>query len=194
MAAVINEMQPDVAGLVEAGESGELRRAFWKDSCPGYHVSMLGGGIVCLTKEPPGDGIAVNLPGAGEYRQLDVAAHGQTMTLLIVDLQSNPLHSRQATLERLAVDADRLSDRPVVIVGDFNTPSDSVHFDTLRKNHRQAFETTGCGYLATWPVPLPVLCLDHIWVNQHVRVDDCTHHWTAVSDHRPVVADVTVVP
>jgi endonuclease/exonuclease/phosphatase family metal-dependent hydrolase len=193
VAGVVNEIQPDVAGLVEAGGTGDDRRAFWNAACPGYHVSMLGGGIVCLTKELPSDGIAVNLPGHGEYRQLDVTARGQTMTLLIVDLQSNPLHSREAKLERLAVDANALSGRPVVIVGDFNTPADSVHFDDLRQRHRQAFDESGAGYMATWPIPLPVLCLDHVWVNDRVRVDHCTHRWTSVSDHRPVVVEVRVV-
>ena len=91
VAGVINDEQADVVGLVEAGPWSEERRAFWRESCPGYHVSLLGGGFVCLTKEPPGMGHAVHLPQEGEYRQLDVTTNGQTVTLLIVDLQSSPI-------------------------------------------------------------------------------------------------------
>ena len=194
VAEFINSRQPDVAGLVEAGEWSEQRRAFWKQSCPGYHVSMLGGGFVCLTKEPAGAGVAVPLPAEGQYRQLDVQSSGQSVTLLIVDIPSNPLSSRRECLHQLAADADALGDRPVIIVGDFNTPSDSAHFHPLRRTHRHAFETGGRGYAATWPTPLPVLCLDQIWTNRHIEVLSCRHDWSVASDHRPVLAEIAILP
>ena len=146
VAEFINRRQPDVAGLVEAGEWSEQRREFWRASCPGYHVSMLGGGVVCLTKQPPGPGIAVRLPVQGQYRRLDVVVAEERLTLLIVDMRSNPFVSRQECLLQLSEDADALADRPVVVVGDFNTPADSIHFDPLRSGHRHAFESAGRGY------------------------------------------------
>jgi endonuclease/exonuclease/phosphatase (EEP) superfamily protein YafD len=155
---------------------------------------MLGGGVVCLTKERPGEGIAVRLPVQGQYRRLDVVAADQRLTLFIVDMRSNPFVSRRECLLQLAEDADALGDRPLVVVGDFNTPSDSAHFDPLRIGHRHAFEASGSGYSATWPVPLPVLCLDHIWINRWVDVSKCRHDWSSASDHRPVLAELTVVP
>lgn len=193
IAETIQQMDPDMAALVEAGEWSKERRQFWKSAFPEHDVSLLGGRVVCLTRDESGAGIAGRLPGGGQYRQLDVAVAQGRLTILIVDLKSDPLQSRQPPLERLAEIAEQLDDRPLVILGDFNTPPDSIHFAPLRRNHRHAFETAGTGYQPTWPLPVPVLCLDHVWVNRHVRVQSCRNGWTQASDHRPVVADVSIL-
>jgi endonuclease/exonuclease/phosphatase family metal-dependent hydrolase len=79
----------------------------------------------------------------------------------------------------------------VVLMGDFNTPSDSVHFDSLRQGFQNAFETGGNGNAATWPVPLPVLAIDHIWTNRLVRVHSARHAGSVQSDHKAVFAELS---
>jgi endonuclease/exonuclease/phosphatase family metal-dependent hydrolase len=54
---------------------------------------------------------------------------------------------------------------PKLVLGDFNTPGDSVWFVGLRRNYSEVLETAGSGLLATWPFPVPLLGLDHIWVS-----------------------------
>ena len=81
-----------------------------------------------------------------------------------------------------------------VILGDFNTPADSAHFELLRRSHVNAFEEAGAGYAASWPGFAPLLTLDQIWVSAPARVQHCELGWTLISDHRPVVAEIAILP
>jgi endonuclease/exonuclease/phosphatase (EEP) superfamily protein YafD len=102
------------------------------------------------------------------------------------------LYDRRKALTAIAAMADDTLDRPLLVLGDFNTPTDSVHFADLRRHHANAFEQAGWGCIATWPSVAPVLSLDQIWVNAYLNVENARHPWTTVSDHRPVV--VTAIP
>jgi len=46
--------------------------------------------------------------------------------------------------------------------------------------------------MATWPLPLPVLDLDSIWLNDRIAAVVSENRWTWVSDHRPVVTEILV--
>jgi vancomycin resistance protein VanJ len=48
------------------------------------------------------------------------------------------------------------------------------------------------GYRPTWPMPLPVLTLDQMWSNPGFVVESAQGVWTTCSDHRPIIADVTI--
>ena len=54
-----------------------------------------------------------------------------------------------------------------LVVGDFNTPYDSVAFDPWRYQWfhglSQSSRTPGA---ATWPIGLPLLSIDHVWLSK----------------------------
>ncbi|MCA9047588.1 MAG: endonuclease/exonuclease/phosphatase family protein [Planctomycetaceae bacterium] len=193
-AEAINRLQPDIVAIIEAGGDLPALRTFFAQHCPDFEVSCLRTGLVCLTRGQAGEGSLFSLAGAGACGQLTVNVRGQDVELLVVDINSTPIMFRAGPLGVLTDHADELRDRPTIVLGDFNTPRDSVHLNALRTHHRHAFETAGQGYDGTWPVPLPVLNLDQIWTNQCVQPQSCQHVWTTLSDHRLVVADVTIVP
>ena len=43
------------------------------------------------------------------------------------------------------------------------------------------------GFAPTWPVPCPVLSLDHVWASRSLAVRTCEQGWSLRSDHRPVL-------
>ena len=88
--------------------------------------------------------------------------------------------------------ASQYADHPTIIVGDFNTPVDSVFLNPIRQTYRHAFEVAGTGYLATWPIPAPVIAIDHCWVSKHIDVTACRIKWALHSDHRPIVTDLSI--
>ncbi|MDG1897377.1 MAG: hypothetical protein P8J37_20975 [Fuerstiella sp.] len=114
------------------------------------------------------------------------------VALIVCDLPSRPYHRRSESIQRVTRIAAKSSDQPSVIVGDMNTPVDSVHFQQLRSRYRNAFAAGGHGYHATWPMPLPVIAIDHCWVSRHINVAACRLKWTFSSDHRPIVADLII--
>lgn len=192
IAAEITQAGADIVVLVEAvpWKEPDAIRQFWREACPQYQPSILGGGIVMLSRFPSGETQTADLPLKSITRQVEVDCEGHPLTLLICDLGSNPLRSRQPVLTQVAEAAERLADRPTLVLGDFNTPLDSLHFAPLRKSYRNVFEDAGSGYLATWPMPVPVLSLDQMWINDHVKPGACHHLWTVRSDHRPVLAEL----
>jgi vancomycin resistance protein VanJ len=131
-----------------------------------------------------------SLGGVGACQMCRAVVHGREVFLLLVDFEAAIGQSRRPGFDRLFQIVDAYSEKPLLVIGDFNTPSDSTHFDRLRSRLTSAFETAGRGYGATWPMPLPVMELDHIWTNKHLRVTQCEHATSFYSDHRAVVADI----
>lgn len=188
----IRQINADIVGLVEVTGDVEQRRAFFQEQLPGYDVSVLGGNMYLLAKGDSGQAQAHRLAGGSQGRQLTVTIRGQAYEVFLVDLDSDVFRSRREALETLAALAEEQSERPVIIMGDFNTPPDSVHYARLRQAHRLVFAEAGAGYAPTWPVPLCVLQLDQIWINSRLDPIECRHAMTFVSDHCAVRAVVRV--
>jgi len=194
IAAELPAYDADLIVLIEAGDPTPTMRALWQRHCPGYEVSFLGAGMVCLGRGNSSEATAHQVDEKSQLRQIAFSIRDQELTCLIVDLNSSPFYLRSEPLKTIAQAAHSLSDRPVLVLGDFNTPVDSALLGPLRERHVNAFETAGDGYRPTWPVFYPVLALDQVWGNRRIRFDACRHGWSRCSDHRPVVTELTILP
>lgn len=193
--AVMNEIRsqrPDLAALGETEQHSSEFREMWRRELPEYDISFLGAGMMCLVRGSSSDSQVRHIDGYSHVRELDVTIEGHELRCLIVDMYAHVLYDRRKALTAIAALADNSADHPLLILGDFNTPTDSVHFADLRRQHANAFEQAGWGCIATWPSVAPVLSLDQIWVNAFLNVENVRHPWTTVSDHRPVV--MTAIP
>lgn len=188
--AEVRSWDADVVALVEAGIGTEETRRQWQTGCPGYKVSLLGAGIVLLTRGESGESTVHEFPDGSRARQIATTVHGQKLNLVIVDIQANPFWSRREPLAHLAEVVTPLAGGATLVLGDFNTPADSALLAPLRSDYSLAFDLAGQGYRATWPLPLPVLAIDQAWVSPSVDVTSCRHLWTGASDHRPVALTV----
>ena len=190
LATQLKSFQAAAIGLVEANQSYEVNLEEWKRELPEYEVIRTDFGGLFAVKGNVLSHRMFHFPPSSYCEQLDVRVDGAEFTVLLVDIASDLKLSRRRPLLELATLADQLADRPLVILGDFNTPDDSVLMTPLQQHHRRAFRERGSGYAPTWPMPLPVLTLDQVWVNDLVEVQQCQHFWTNDSDHRPIVSDV----
>jgi endonuclease/exonuclease/phosphatase (EEP) superfamily protein YafD len=132
------------------------------------------------------------LPHRGLMKQVRIKVRGKTFVVFLVDLSSNPLLDRGTVLFELAQHVRRCGTEPLIVMGDFNTPPDSVHFRDLRAQMTLAHQRSGSGYAPTWPLPLPVLQIDQIWTNPKVSVTLSRGGWSWLSDHRAIVADFSI--
>jgi hypothetical protein len=175
---------PDLAVLVEAG----------KDSSPlaplfaGYDHRPLSGSFFVAVRGRILESSWERLGNGGRAGVVRFALADREWTMILVDLWAYPLQHRRAAFELL--DALRHRLRPDLILGDFNTPRDSVFFDAWRPDWAHAFESAGRGCDATWPYPLPFLAIDHVWARHDLRVLGCRHEGSRASDHRAVVVDL----
>ncbi|GAA0508469.1 endonuclease [Paractinoplanes deccanensis] len=92
--------------------------------------------------------------------------------------------------------ADR-NGAPRVLLGDFNATLDHEPLrDLISGGYRDAADTVGKGLIATWGPyagrPIPPVTLDHVLVDERVGVRDVQVHGVEGSDHRSVLAVLTV--
>jgi endonuclease/exonuclease/phosphatase (EEP) superfamily protein YafD len=187
----------DVIALVEATEQAEYPD-FWTSRIPGYSAKRLGSGMMILCRGEildvqPGNVTVPEEPEAVcRYRIISLKVDGVLMRILLMDVKSHPLMFRKPAFERLAELADELSDQPLIVAADFNTPINSVWVDQLRSRLTNSFEEAGEGYRETWPTLLPVLCLDQVWGNDRVTWHRSRHGWSIRSDHRSVTTEFRI--
>jgi vancomycin resistance protein VanJ len=186
----MREFDADLIAVAEPTPRHQVNRPDWRTAFAGYAVELAPGNMLCLVR---GEVLAreTGVLAYGSYfSRFDVRIKGRELSVLQADVSGVPSHSRREPIARLAQLAESLSDRPLIVLGDFNTPRDSVHFEGLRKHLVNTFERVGIGSGATWPMPLPVLSLDQIWCGPRLVAVRCDHRVSFVSDHRPVVADL----
>lgn len=180
----IGAVQADVVCLIEAQEAEErLPRML-----PGY--------VWCWFPEGLGAGIRgtlveseyVDFGADGRAAVVKAVVQGRPLILLLVDLEPDPFNPRRRGFQRL--DDLRSRVQPDLIAGDFNTPRDSVFFRPWRRGLRHAFEAAGNGADLTWPMPYPVLSIDHVWCGPRLFPRACRHEGSDASDHRAVVAEL----
>lgn len=189
---LIHDESPDIVVLAETGKP-RVSKDFWTEYCPDYdHCATFPHQVVVLSKYPIDESAILHHSPQGFFGRLQLCIDRDKLALIVCDLPGNPWRRRSESTALLTELAAEYSGTPAVIVGDMNTPVDSVYIDQLRTRFRNAFSLNGYGYHATWPMPLPVIAIDHCWVSHHIEVAACSIKWTAGSDHRPIVADLII--
>jgi endonuclease/exonuclease/phosphatase family metal-dependent hydrolase len=100
---------------------------------------------------------------------------------------SSPLVKRDPLLRRVL--AAMASEKPDLVLGDFNSPRRSRALDPLPEGFTHAYDAAGRGWAYSWPVPLPVLAIDQTIVGARLEPLAYALHSTIVSDHRMQVLD-----
>jgi endonuclease/exonuclease/phosphatase family metal-dependent hydrolase len=186
----IHEFNADLIGIVEAGTRTKKVRSLWKNAFPSYNVELLAGEMAIMTRGEILSKESGSLGRRGRFNLLKVVLNGEQFYVLLVDIDGDPLRSRAPAFEPLAKMIRSYSQDNLIVMGDFNTPLDSVLFESFRQYLTHAFESGGNGFVETWPVPLPVLAIDHIWVSKKIKVVSCNLNWSRLSDHRSVVTSI----
>ena len=192
---VINQslaIKADIFGFGETLPRGTKvpRTTRWEDRMPDRKLLTLRRGMLLASPAPVTQVHDGFLKDRGQYALTETQISGRKVFVLMVDFDAIVSLSRKPAFDRLLAILDECGDVPLIVMGDFNTPSDSTYFVPLRARLRSAFEVAGNGYAQTWPMPLPVLDLDQIWLSRHFRIARAEHGTSFQSDHRAVFADV----
>src|SRR5687767_1812705 len=186
----VDSFGTDFIALTETGTLTEQRRAQWTTRFSKKHIEFLESGMLVISNGPVRVKDHGTLNSAGDFSLIEARLNNQVFDILLVDLDAHPDKSRAPAFERINALIEANADRPLLVMGDFNTPLNSKNFAGIRAKLKHAFETAGEGLSETWPVPVPVLGLDHIWYSPKIRVGRCQHRWTLVSDHLALEAEV----
>lgn len=185
--ASIHRLLPNGWKVVRDGELVTLSRYPIVESQVHYLPSSTGRAILSATLDVRGDRITVL------NTHFNVSS-GESLTRGRIGVRTylrDAAKIRLAQKTRLLEVAGRVRE-PVVIVGDFNTPPRGLTYCRIAKRYRDAFDAAGWSLGYTFRSDLPMLRIDHIFVDRRLKVLRCFVPQTRASDHRPVVADISL--
>jgi vancomycin resistance protein VanJ len=190
-AAALLRVRPDLLALQEVNPAGRPALAAVLDPVLRYHA--LHGRSGLWSRYPIRDQRWITLgPGQRSVLRVVVAAPSGPLAVWVAHpprLRLGVAQPRDAELERLgrAVAADPVP--RLLLVGDLNTASTDRALRPVERRLRSAQVDAGSGLGFTWPAPLPVLRIDHVFYRGLDAVDARVLGRTG-SDHRPVFADL----
>ena len=179
---------PDVVVVVESGGLGAVLERCGRVR-QGYDAAAAADeGLTVLAKGRVEELALQTVGRRGRIARCRAVLAAGAVRLIVVDMDSNPFISRRAAMEEIG---RQIAAEPAdIILGDFNTPADSVLFEPLRKEYVHAFEQAGNGLNVTWPCGLPIMAIDHIWVRRSLAAVSAKIITTFKSDHRMVFAEI----
>ena len=129
----------------------------------------------------------------GTAVSVTVERPGRPLRLLLVDGQSKVTQLRTPFLLDVstACEQARREGEPFdLVVGDFNAVSRSLGFDALQTaaDGFTLASNSSTGWRGTWPMPLPVYDIEHVWVRSGLAVLSCSLFASRASDHRGQLA------
>ncbi|WP_165070442.1 endonuclease/exonuclease/phosphatase family protein [Paludisphaera rhizosphaerae] len=154
--------------------------------------------IAAFSRWPVGEGRRVPVRN-GTALDVRIERPGRPIRLLVVDGQSKITQLRTPFLHDVAEACRKAADEGApydLIAGDFNAVGRSLGFDALRATAGgyEPAAASSIGWRASWPMPLPVFDIDHVWVHDGWRIRSCSLFASLSCDHRGQVVRLTSPP
>lgn len=204
IAAVAKLGNPHIVGLVEAPAPKAGGPDPLEELLVDYAIIRKGAGIALAYDRhllaPEDEPKFHDLAGHGKVLEADfrwnIEAGGfepPEFRIYVVDCHHTLIAARTERfreLERIVRSAP--TDRIVVVMGDFNVPRDSGFLEPIRRaGFANALETAYSGLDGTWPVPLNLYSIDHIWV-RGAEIVSADKTATPFSDHARIEGSIRV--
>lgn len=128
------------------------------------------------------------MPG---FLEVSVKANGQTLRVFNthLDYRADPSVRRQQVSETLAILGT--TDTPMLFFGDLNATPTAPELAPLLARLRDAWPTSSDAGLS-YPANAPVKRIDYVLTSSHFRVVSASVTDVQTSDHRPVVASLSM--
>jgi endonuclease/exonuclease/phosphatase (EEP) superfamily protein YafD len=188
---VINQLKAREADIYVLSEafSDIAVEAFLDSLGPGYSMGrahslvVIARGTVHRPKKPRVSGRAY---------LFHCTIDGKRIAVLVADLPSLPTIHRAPFLRQVRRIAK--ATEPDIIVGDFNSPRQSLFLSRVGKGYEHAYDLAGAGWSYTWPVPLPLWAIDQCIVGPRLQALRYELVTSTLSDHRMQMLDFALRP
>ncbi|WP_420571062.1 endonuclease/exonuclease/phosphatase family protein [Kordia sp.] len=170
----VSESIPDVMVLIECDEYDYQKI---KEKYKNYHFELTEKLIGIFSKTP------IKIHSKVKTKDHVVVVHFSTKNthFYAIDVSSDLRHFRKPMLKSIISEV-KTQDK-TIILGDFNTPFESIFFKNFKKKYQHAFTEKGNGFRETWFWNIPLLSLDHIWVSQDLKILNVEKIANSKSDH-----------
>ncbi|QIF04836.1 endonuclease/exonuclease/phosphatase family protein [Roseimicrobium sp. ORNL1] len=179
---------PDIVGLGEVGLRSGDPNPLVRNLPPGYTAVRPEHGMAFIVRGAIQVKRVKKLKGRSKFVEVDATVDGRVWHLVLVDGDADPLLSREELLETVL----KTSTLPgTLVMGDFNTPLESVWFDRWRAaGLHHASEGARQGFRETWPRHWPFLTIDHVWCTPETQPLHFERVSLPSSDHLAIVTSL----
>lgn len=180
----INTYKPKIIGLVEASHITESHKSQLRDKFPDYEFQILNGNMFIGIQGKIKDITYYSLEKSHKFNQIDATINKKNVSILLVDIYASPFINKKNPLN--IINDYAINNHASFIIGDFNTPYESVHFKKYDDNYKN-FHQYSDGFSATWPFGIPLLELDHIFISNSMYPISLNKFNYEVSDHQLLI-------
>lgn len=182
----IKQYHPEIIALVEAGDISDENFKILKDSFSGYEFRFLEGEMLIGVKGSIDTITYHSVQGFSSINYINATIHQKPTTIMISDVIAVPIENRKKSL---GIIYDFTKKNPVdVLVGDFNTPYESAFFGPFKSDFKSMHHFS-LGMTSTWPIPYPVIEIDHIWLNPKYNPIKLEKFCSNISRHKMLIAE-----
>jgi len=174
--SVFNENRnvPDVMVLVES-QGNDIKK--FKRKYPNYFFYKSDREIFITSKTP----IEVIKEITSNHKTTIINFKTDNINFYAVDVMGSPDVPRSWELS--FVNKNIKNEDSTIVLGDFNTPYESMYLKRFKSDFNHAFNKKGNGFRETWLNNIPLLSLDHIWVSKDLKILKTEKTFTTKSDH-----------
>lgn len=175
-----------IIALVEATNINKQDLNSLETSLPNYYFTKLKGDMFFGVKGSIDSVTYKYAEKRYKFNHIKTTIRNEQIGILVVDIYASPfINKKQPLIEVLNYARTKNID---IIVGDFNTPYESIHFNKYKAFY-SSFHSYGNGFSATWPHNIPLLELDQVWIKTPLKPFNLKAHKYDVSDHKLLIAE-----
>lgn len=181
----IKDARPEIIALVEAENAIEDDVKQLSADFPEYEFRILEGNMFVGVKGRINSITFKEEPHSYDINFIDLSLDSGSLMLALTDTFQDPSMDKRKTLSTiLKLSKEKNTD---LMVGDFNTPYESVHFRPF-EDYFTSFHDYGQGFSATWLFGVPLLEIDLVWLKQEFRPLLLQKFNYRFSDHAMLIA------
>ncbi len=193
LADVLKNRSIDIIILLEAKELSQKQSANLKTTLPNYQTLYLRGNMFIAVKgqiehvEYIGEN-TMNLKNDFRINLVEYKINTTKFRLAAIDIFARPEVRRKSAMNNIIEYS--IKNKVDLIIGDFNTPYESVYFDRY-KNDYNSFRDYQKGFTFTWPSILPLLEIDQVWLQKKHQPIQMKKYFYDNSDHAMLIVSFT---
>lgn len=182
----IQESHAEIVALVEAQHVSKEDKEILRNALPDYQFRTLYGTMLIGVKGTIDEIVFQDASDVYKFNYLTTTINQKQVRILLADIYAGPLLNKEIPL---GIIRDFTKKHKVdVLLGDFNTPYESVFFKDFKSDFK-SFHAYSSGMTATWPVPIPVMEIDQIWLDNALQPIELQKFCYGVSDHKLLIAE-----